>query len=368
MGDPRQVRKRFRLPIGLASAVVWGAVSGLWTPRAPATVVQALASIGISFAVGLLAGWFSRSRWAMLLAPVLFAVTVEVIRARLQGPTVDAPHLSPFGILALLVGRGFHGLLSLLPLLVGAAYGAGIARQTEPVRLNGGRVWRYLGRAGLGVLAGVVVIVAVGVALPARTPPILGTDGKPRPGSIAELTSVTVAGHRLGLMIRGANSSAPVLLFVPGPPGGSEIGGLRRHLSGLEQHFVVATVDRRGGGKSYAALEPAATLTLDGETRSLLGVTDYLRKRFRQDQIYLAAHSGGTIPATLAVQRRPEWFRAYVGAGQVVSPTDSDRTQYQDTLAWARSTGRTELVRQLTELGPPPYDNLYSYEPMLINE
>src|SRR4051794_24806486 len=114
---------------GLAVVAVWGVIAGWWTPRGPVTATEALMSIVVSAGAGLLAGWLSRSRWAMLVAPVIFAVAVELMRIRYVGPTVDHPHLSSFGILALLVGRGVHGLLSLLPMLVAAAYGAGAARR-----------------------------------------------------------------------------------------------------------------------------------------------------------------------------------------------------------------------------------------------
>jgi pimeloyl-ACP methyl ester carboxylesterase len=339
---------------GLLTAVAWGAIAGWWTPRGPVTTTQALASIAISVVVGFLAGWLTRSRWAMLLAPVLFAAAVEVVRAGYVGPTVDRPHFSALGILALLVGRGVHGLLALLPLLVGAAYGAGLARRRSGV--SNGRFRRCLGRGVTGLLAAAVVFVAVAVAVPARTEPI--------PGGIAELTTV----DRMGVMIRGHDPNAPVLLFMAGSPGGSEIGAMRLHLSALEQHFVVATVDRRGGGKSYGDLDPTSTLTLDDEVRNTLAVTNYLRARFHRDKIYLLAHSGSSLQSVLAVQGHPELYQAYVGAGQAVDLTESDQSQYADTLAWARAKGDTGLVKQLTAVGPPPYDNLYLYEPMLLNE
>ncbi|MBB5868467.1 pimeloyl-ACP methyl ester carboxylesterase [Allocatelliglobosispora scoriae] len=339
---------------GLLIPVVWGVIAGLWTPRGPVTAAQALASIGVSLVVGLGAGRLTRSRWSMLLAPVAFAAAVELVRVGYAGPTVDFPHLDPLGILALLVGRGVHGLLALLPLLVGAAYGAGLARRGEPVR--GRRLRRYLGRGTVGVLAAATALVAVGVAVPAGTAAI--------PGGIAELTMV----GKLGLMIRGVHPDAPVLLFMAGPPGGSELGAMRLHLSGLEQHFVVATADRRGGGKSYGGLDPTGTLTLDDETASILTLTDYLRKRFGKDKIYLLAQSGSTLPGVFAVQRHPELFHAYVSAAQAVDLTASDRSQYADTLAWARAKGDTALADQLTALGPPPYRDIHSYAPMLLNE
>jgi len=325
------------------AAVAWGILVGWWTPRGPLTNAQALWSVALSVAVGVLAGRASRSRWSMLIAPAAFVVALELTRLSAVGPSVDRVHLSAFGLLALVTGRGVHGFLSVLPMVVGAAYGVGIGR-----------------RVVTSLLAAVLLVGAVAVAIPARTAPI------PGPRSIAELTSVDVGGHRLGLMIRGVDTSAPVLLFLPGAPGGSEFGAMRRHLAGLEQHFVVVTLDRRGAGSSYPALDPTSTVTLDGAVDDTVGVTDYLRRRFRQDKIYLLGHSGGSIVAVLAVQRRPELYRAYIGTGQAVDLAASDRIFYDDTLAWARANGRDSATRDLTAHGPPPYRDVYAYEPIML--
>jgi pimeloyl-ACP methyl ester carboxylesterase len=167
-------------------------------------------------------------------------------------------------------------------------------------------------------------------------------------------------------MIRGASGSAPVLLFVPGAPGSAEFGAVRRHLAELERHFVVVTLDRRGGGTSYPALDPTSTMTLDNAVADTVAVADYLRRRFGQDRIALLAHSGGSLIGALAVQRRPELFRAYIGTGQAVNLPAFDRVYYDDLLAWARSTRRTALERQLTAQGPPPYRDFFAYEPLML--
>ncbi|MGN9809735.1 alpha/beta fold hydrolase [Micromonospora sp. BQ11] len=339
--------------------VLWGVLVSWWTPRGPGTGTEALVSIAVSLTVGLAAGWLTRSRWAMLAVPVLFVAAVEVVRMRLRGPTVDAPHLSGFGFIALLLGRGLHGLFTMLPLLVGAAYGAAVARRGDPSAVRR-PVWQWAGRITTGLLAVVLVLVGVAVALPARTEPI--------PGGVAELTTVRSGDRDLGLMVRGARPDVPVLLFVPGAPGSSEIGSVRRHLAGLEQHFVVATLERRGAAKSWAAFAPSSTFTLDSEVADVLAVTEHLRQRFTREKVYLVAHSGGSIVGVTAVQRRPELFAAYVGVGQAVSLDDADRSQYADTIAWARRTGRADLADQLTDLGPPPYPDMYTYEPLLANE
>jgi pimeloyl-ACP methyl ester carboxylesterase len=159
-----------------------------------------------------------------------------------------------------------------------------------------------------------------------------------------------------------------VLLFLAGGPGGSELGAMRRHLEVLEQDFVVVTFDQRGAGKSYDALDPASTLTLDGAVGDTIELTGYLRSRFGEDKIYLVGQSWGSTLGVLAVQRRPELYEAFVGVGQMVSQRETDRSFYRDTLAWARETGKSDLVARLTDIGPPPYATILPYETALSYE
>ncbi|MGH2659987.1 MAG: hypothetical protein ACRDHS_10075 [Actinomycetota bacterium] len=52
----------------------------------------------------------------------------------------------------------------------------------------------------------------------------------------------------------------------------------------------------------------------------------------------------------------------------MLSQRETDRIFYEDTLAWARETGNTGLVDRLTELGPPPYEDVLGYESALSYE
>jgi pimeloyl-ACP methyl ester carboxylesterase len=186
-------------------------------------------------------------------------------------------------------------------------------------------------------------------------------------GSIAELVQVPIGGHDQAMMVRGTSTSNPVLLYLAGGPGGSELGAMRRHGQALEEDFVVVTWDQRGTGKSYDTLDPISTLTLQQAVRDTIEVSNYLRSRFGQDKIYLLGQSYGTILGVLAAQQHPELYRAYIGVGQMVDPSETDDVFYTDTLAWARRTGNIALVNKLTKSGPPPYTDMLDYEPTLTN-
>jgi len=360
--------RRLGLASAAAGAAATAAVLAAAMPRGPLSATEGLVTMGAGLAVGALGGLLIRSRWAMLLTPVAFAAGYELARLGTDGPTVDGLGTSTYGLMALAVGRGVHGLVALAPMVLGAALGAGLARRL----LRTGRPRRRVllfARRSIAIAAGVgLIALAVAIARPATTNPILGPDGEPVIGSIAELTRVEIGGHDLAMMIRGHSTDNPVLLFLAGGPGGSELGAMRRHLESLEQDFVVVTWDQRGTGKSYDQLDPTATLTLERAVSDTIEVTTYLRNRFGQEKIYLVGQSWGSTLGVLAVQLHPELYKAFVGVGQMVSQRATDRIFYRDTLAWAREAGKSDLVAELTEIGPPPYASILPYETALSYE
>ena len=342
-------------------AAAFGAAGAWLTPRGPITSGEALATMGVALAVGGVAGYLGRTRWVFLIAPVAFVLAFELSRLSLVGPTVDAISVgSLYGWMALILGRGVHGLLAVAPILLGAFAGLWLVRRSDHgPSLSFGWTARIL--AALATVG--LVVLAVSIARPASTAEILGGDGE----GIAEIVTVSIGGHDQTMLIRGRNVDYPVLLYLAGGPGGTDLGAIRRDVS-LEEDFVVVAWDQRGAGKSYASLDPVDTFTLDRLVADTIEVTDYLRERFSEDRIYLVGQSWGTTLGALAVEQRPELFHAFVGVGQMVSQRATDIMFWEDTLAWAEASGETGLTATLGDNGPPPYENINHYEPVVAYE
>jgi len=335
--------------LGAAAAVGLGALTALVSsapmPRGPVTGGQALVVIGVSLLTGAAAGYLMRSRWALVLAPLAYIVAYELARLGIAGASLEAVRFdSIYGVAAFVAGRGFHALLALFPMVAGVSLGLAIARPR-----------RLLALLPTGILALAVIGLAVLVALPASTPPVMGANGQPVPGSIAELTTVKLGSHEQAISIRAADPDNPVLLYLAGGPGQSDIAFARALLQPLEQDFVVVVWDQRGSGKSYAALDPTSTYTLGALVGDTIALTDYLRDRFAEEKIYLLGESWGSTLGVLAVEQRPDLFHAYVGSGQMVSQRETDRIIWRDLLAYADRTGDGELYDQVLTLGEPPY-------------
>jgi proline iminopeptidase len=342
------------------------AIAAAWAlPRGPLTTIQAVVLLLGALAVGLGLGALVQGRWAWAIGPASFVLAYELRWLGVEGPMFDRPPLdSILSVLVLALGRGWLGLLVVVPMLVGVAHGRGLGRR----RVRQDRVGsHHLGsRVLTGVATAVVALLLLGLLRPASTPAIVDEAGEPLAGGIAELDSIEVGGHEQTLLLRGRDRDAPVLLHLEGGPGGTGLGAMRLFGGPLEEEFVVVTWDQRGTGKSYAAFSPRQTLTVGGMVADLLEVVDHLRNRFEEDRVYVLGNSWGTTLAVLAAQQRPEVFHALVGTGQMVSQRETDIRMYERMLAEARAAGDLVTVRRLEELGPPPFPEIADYAPLLV--
>lgn len=358
-------QKWVRLAVAATVAGFAGLVSAWLMPRGPVTASDALISMVAALLLGAAACLIMGSRWSMLVAPVAFFSLFELGRMGISGPTVDQIHFgSTYGVIAFVVGRFTHALLVIGPMLLGAGYGGWIAGRLSSTVLAKTGVFGWV--VTLGLTAAYLALAFV-ISRPAETLPILGPDGESLAGSIAEIIEVPIGGHDQTIMIRGRNAENPVLLYLAGGPGGTDLGAMRADVS-MEEHFTIATWEQRGVGKSYTALDPVGTLTLGQMVNDAVEVANYLRERFDEEKIYLAGNSWGTLLGALTAQRQPELFHAFISTGQMVSPRETDRMFYEDTLNWAEKVGSEKLVASLIKNGPPPYADLLMYEPAISHE
>ncbi len=189
----------------------------------------------------------------------------------------------------------------------------------------------------------------------AYTPAIRDSSGKVVPNSIASLEKIKLGGVEQWLVIRGHNTNNPVLLFLSGGPGASELGRVRYFSEPLEQHFTMVVWEQRGCGKSFPSVNPKENVTIEQYTKDIIELSEYLKRRFRQEKIYLLGHSWGTIIGVRAAQARPDLFYAYIGAAQMVNVRETDQIIYRELLEYAQTTGDTKFANRLIELGEPPY-------------
>lgn len=170
----------------------------------------------------------------------------------------------------------------------------------------------------LAALAVLMLTLVMALGLRGYTPSITDERGEPLPGSIAILEAVELGGMRQWITIRGRDRGAPVLLWLHGGPGGSQMPLAHRYNRELERHLVVVQWDQRGAGKSNPLSFDSSTMRLEQYLEDAGQLIDYLRVRLDVEQIVLLGHSWGTQLGLHLVHRYPHHVCAYIGVGQVV--------------------------------------------------
>jgi pimeloyl-ACP methyl ester carboxylesterase len=282
----------------------------------------------------------SLKAWLLFAAAVLILAVYFLAVRRFLGAAAFPVELVGLGLLVIALAGG---LLFSLFALVKLVFSGGSPAAAQTL---GDRMTFFL---GVAVLLGVFFAASQWAAY---TPPILGADRKPLPGSIARMETVRLGGVDQWLIIRGEDVNKPVLLFLSGGPGASEAARVLRFNQELEKHFVVVIWEQRGCGKSYPA---RADLTVGRYTADVIELSEMLRERFDEQKIYLVGHSWGTIIGVRAAQARPDLFHAYVGTAQMVDVLETDQVIYQMVVDHARGAGDTAFVQAMEKQGAPPY-------------
>ena len=224
------------------------------------TAGEALALMALGLALGLAAGRLLRSRLA-LLAPLAYMAGFESAtggRASAR-PWTGSASAPPGGSSPWSSAAGSTGSSRSCRCCLG--------RRSAPLSPGGTpRPCRAAAPPASGSPRGAFVIVTVAaglgtlavlIALPASTPSVRAADGSVVSGGIAELRQVTLGGVDQWVEIRARSADDPVLLYLPGGPGQSDLGLGRALLRDLEQHLVVVIWDGRGSASGSRPSTPA---------------------------------------------------------------------------------------------------------------
>lgn len=188
-----------------------------------------------------------------------------------------------------------------------------------------------------------------------KTPPFLGPDGRPLPGSIAEAGDYPLGGVPQWVMIRGQSLDNPPLILLHGGPGFSETTFHRVYNADLERRFTVVYWDQRGAGNSYDPHLPKESMTVEQFLTDLDQLVDAVRLRLGKEQVVICGHSWGTVLGVLYTARYPQKVAAYVGAAQIGDWRAAEAASYRYALAAAERAHHRGALKKLRAMGPPPY-------------
>ena len=198
-------------------------------------------------------------------------------------------------------------------------------------------------------IIGIVLLFFVVIRLfsPTWTPSMKGEN------SISELKKVDINGVSLEVMIRGNDRNNPVLIFVHGGPCCSEIPYVRKYQEKLEDDFVIVHYDQRGSGKSYVFGEDYQEVTASTHTDDLISLSEYMKEYLGKEQVILIGHSYGTYIATMAAEKRPDLYQAYIGIGQMSNTIESELSSLKKCIIEAENVGDKGAGDYLSGLETP---------------
>lgn len=170
-----------------------------------------------------------------------------------------------------------------------------------------------------------------------------------------ELSAIEVNGTKQWLLIRAADQTKPVVLFVHGGPGYPLMWYSRGFDDAFIKDFVVVHWDQRRVGKSYSADVPVESCTLDQIVDDGLCVTEHLQRKLNVEKVILVGHSWGTMVAANMAKQSPQDFTGLVMVGTCADWKKGETDHYNALLELAKEKGDTASVEKLQNLGPPPH-------------
>jgi len=206
---------------------------------------------------------------------------------------------------------------------------------------------------GLVFIVALIILFTLWMLSAGKAEPLKGQDSKILPGSISAIEKVSLGGLEQYIIIRGADTTKPLMLFLHGGPGNPEFAFMKEANPEIEKLFLMVYWEQRGAGKSYSKnIDPESMNTeqLISDTREL---TEMLIQRFKKDRIYLAGHSWGSFLGILTADRYPRLYHAFIGIGQVCHQYRAHKISYEWIKEKAKEKNDTQALENISEISFP---------------
>jgi len=195
------------------------------------------------------------------------------------------------------------------------------------------KILRILLYAVGGILIiGLGIIVVLWIKSPGKAEAFRDEEGEIISGSISSIEQLRLGGLDQYLIIRGADTTKPVMLFLHGGPGSPEFSFMKEMNPSIENDFLMVYWEQRGSGKSFSENIPVESMTMEQMVSDTRDLSEMLCRRFNRDKIYLAGHSWGSLLGIKTAYQYPELYHAFIGIGQVAHQYRAEEVSF----AWIR--------------------------------
>jgi pimeloyl-ACP methyl ester carboxylesterase len=220
------------------------------------------------------------------------------------------------------------------------------------------RLWRIAKRTLLVMLAlAMMALASVYVHRTSRLRQIAAATVIDPVSGIDEELFARIGGIEQWIGIRGRNRDNPVVLLLHGGPGMASSVLPRDYFFSWTRDFTVVRWDQRGAGRTYGRSGPVAPgMTIERMAQDGIEVVEFLRAKLHKPKIILIGLSWGSMLGATIAHARPDLLYAYVGTGQAVNQGKYKKIAYEQLLAEAARRRNQQAIRELTAIGPPPWD------------
>ncbi len=173
---------------------------------------------------------------------------------------------------------------------------------------------------------------------------------------ISILEEVILGDSKQWIQIKGTNANNPILLFLHGGPGFTQMPYSHMDSKLLEEHFIVVNWDQLGAGKSYNDKISPEEMTVERVLDDTHELIQILKKRFNKEKIFLIGHSWGSCLGLYTAINHPEDLFVFIGMSQAIDLLQGEIDGYHYTLQKAIEQGDTVDIRTLKDIGLPPFE------------
>jgi pimeloyl-ACP methyl ester carboxylesterase len=174
---------------------------------------------------------------------------------------------------------------------------------------------------------------------------------------IDRLEKVVINNSEQWLLVRGKNSSAPLVIHVQAGPGLPIIpeANTMEKLMHLEDKYLVAYWDQRACGKSFNKSINNKALNFSQLSDDVIQCTRYLLKKYEKNKSIIIGYSIGATLSLMAAAKDSSIFdRLFLVGIDIDIPTANN---YALEYLMTKSKGNKKLSKQVIDLGKEPITN-----------
>lgn len=158
---------------------------------------------------------------------------------------------------------------------------------------------------------------------------------------------------------KGNNKENPVIIFLHGGPGSSELVFAHAFQDKWEEYFTIVHYDQRGAGKTYLKNKKLPRPHFEDLVSDLGLIVEYVRKEYAKEKVIILGHSFGSMLGSIYVKRFPQNILAYIGTGQVIDFRKNETVGLEKLKEAINESGNKNDLKKVESFGNFPHEKFF---------